>query len=482
MEPNYPNIVIVVIDSVRAQNLPLYGYEKNTTPFINELAKQSVVYKNAISTAPSTIPSHASLFTGTNVATHKLFDKKELSRKLITLPEVMEEIGYNTYGVCYQDDVSPETGLARGFKIFDKYDEPNAIKKMTRKLIGTKNILRIKKENQTPKNTLVPGLNVNRKKSLTDSEIYKIIRWHIGKYFDMGANATINKTINYLSTTGTDKPFFLYLHFDETHLPYRAPVPFLNRYMQPGINKKKLWNLNQDRNKFFLNEVKMDANDFNCLLGLYDGAIAYLDSKIASLMQFLVSKNMWDETMFVIFGDHGDNLGEHGLMSHKWCLYDTLIKVPLIVKYPKSMSLHGEKNGIVQQTDVVPTIIDMLGLTDHRIAKQLDGNSMISANVANRDSRYAISEYIQPFGGGMKHIRNRLKKFDRTIFSIRSLENKYLWYSDGAEEFFNIANDPDEKINCIAEKTSEFYELETIMKEYFPAFKNAVEQVQSNDG
>ena len=465
-----PNILLVVYDSARAKNFSIYGYHRATTPFLEEFSQNSAIYTNAISTVASTVPAHASIFTGTIVYTHQLFlDGDRLSDKYLTLADVLKESGYNTYGLCYQDDVSPLTGLDRGFIEFDKDDMPNMYKKFLRKIFHSKNPFKI--PNPSNPSGVIPipgrcvgGKTIGSKPPIWEHDILRWLYWHATQFSDQGAASTQKKVIRFLDRVDKNAPFFMYLHYDETHLPYRPPTPYRNQFFHDASDGKKPWKVNQLRNHFFLNKVEMNSGDFDVLRNLYDGAIRYLDEKTRELIRIFESRGLLDDTMVIIMGDHGDNIGEHQLMSHKWCLYDTLIRVPLIIKYPRSIEVKGKFDGIVQHTDIVPTVLDVLRIGNHPIIRQLEGNSLISHRFNNRDETYAISEQFKPFGLDMRDHSEKLKKYDRRLLSLRTLNYKYIWGSDGLDEFYDIANDPEEERNLIASGIPEIEKIRLLLE------------------
>lgn len=465
-----PNICLIVLDSVRAFNCSLYGYEKRTTPFLESIAQKSVLYLNAISNASSTVPAHASLFTGTFPSTHQLFiHGTPLTSNLHTLAEILSHEGYHTYGICYQDDISPSTGLHRGFSIFDMEDDPGIFKTVFRGLLQLKApILSVQDSLTAPtSHRSVPSRALYRfLNKMKDSTLSKALYWIATSWTDQGAVASEKKLVRFLDSIDTVRPFFLYLHYDEAHLPYRPIRPFRSEFHNEGHPSRRPWLVNQDRNKFFLNEVKMDYHDFAILRALYDGSIAYLDKMCFHIYKILSDRRFIDNTLFIVLSDHGDNIGEHELMSHKYSVHDTIIKVPFLVKYPTSFNLVGQNHELVQLTDILPTIVDILDVRDHPIVEQIEGNSLVSNNFAKRSRSHAISELAQPFGKDLFHLRHVLQKYDKSLFSIRTLTHKFIWSSDGRHEFYDLKSDPLEYCNLIDSHSDELNMLIPLVQKH----------------
>jgi arylsulfatase A-like enzyme len=191
----------------------------------------------------------------------------------------------------------------------------------------------------------------------------------------------------------------------------------------------------------------MHEDDFAVLRGLHDGAITFLDARVRDLYDMLARRRVLDNTIFIVMGDHGDSIGEHGLMSHKFCVYDTLTRVLLLIKYPTGTVTGKRDDDVVQHTDILPTVLDAVGLPETSVAHRLEGNSLIGDRIRHRTSGLALTELMKPFGREALAQRDRMRKYDRQLFALRSRDYKFIWASDGRHECFNVAADPEETCN-----------------------------------
>lgn len=436
------NIVIVVLDSVRAGNCSLLGYTRRTTPKLDEISPKFAVYENTFSTAVSTVPAHASLFTGTHVSTHGLFvEGHRLTPGLITLAEFLAGLGYGTFGICYQDDVSPVTGLHRGFGEFHMDDDPSPLKRLLRDILWREKSAAAGNGGGVPQNSVEGSGLVARAK---DTRLFKELYWAGTRYSDQGAASSRKKIERFLAGPASSRPFFMYVHYDEAHLPYRPPAPFRHSFLPVSGNDKRPALVNQNRTRFFLDPRVMGDADFQILRSLYDGSILYLDSMVSGLFSMLGKAGLIENTMFIVLSDHGDHLGEHSLMSHKYALCDHLTKILLMIKYPDSIGVRGIHREIAQITDIFPTIIDSLGIPDERIPDQLEGNSLISGRIRNRKGQYAVSELMKPFGKEIEHFKQRLRHFNRKMYAVRGERYKCIRDTTGRIEIYDLETDPDE--------------------------------------
>ena len=282
-----------------------------------------------------------------------------------------------------------------------------------------------------------------------------IVNGVYGKYFwrryDYGARR-INKIVkkllhDELARSGT--PFFIFINYLEPHLIYRAPEPFFGMFLAENITKKEALSVNQDAWGYMGEIVPMTKTDFEVLRALYDAELFYLDYRIGEVYEFLKEADLLDNTLLIITSDHGENIGEHNLMDHQYCLYDTLLKVPFIMRFPGVFEGGKRIGNIVQTTDIVPTIMELLSLKDQRLLEEVQGESLLK----NRNKRFAMSEYIAPQPPieviSKRYPAGNFSKYDESLTSIRFNEWKLIVSSNGKDELYNIVEDPDETRNSI---------------------------------
>jgi len=429
-----PNILIITLDAVRAKNLSIYGYEKNTTPNLKKILPDCVLYQNAISSSYWTMPSIASLFTGTYPSTHNLMhDGDVLNPNFITLPEFLKENGYLTIGLSPNPYVSEYNGLNRGFENFDDFFSKSR---------GARALDWVNKEGfRKYFNDFL--------ESAKNTDLYKRLFWFFSGFRDKYAMNTNQKIFSLTrNIRSSDKPFFMYVHYDEAHTPYVLPRLYRKHFLKHN-SKKEPWKINQNNVKYYSNEIKMNNDDFQILRDIYDGAIRYLDQIVYDIIIHLKNNDLYENTLIIITSDHGDQLGEHNLFLHNFSLYDDLIKVPLIIKYPNNVQMTGVENKIVQNVDIFPTILDLLQIDNELLLKQFQGNSVMSHSINNRNQTYGISELLKPFGLNMLKYKHVLNRFDRKLISIRTINNKYIYSTDGMHEYYDLKTDPNEMNNMI---------------------------------
>jgi arylsulfatase A-like enzyme len=433
---NLPNILLIVMDAVRAKNLSCYGYYRPTSPNLERFARRCVIYDTAISPGGWSLPAHASIFTGLYPSRHGAHEQyKHLRAEFPTMAELLCARGYRTLAFCYNAYVSPATGLARGFGSFNQpFDRiPHPIRRLAGKAESGLALLR----------------------GMRDSG---------ARYINRQVRAALSRL------QGDKQPFFLFVHYGEPHAPYRPPRRY-NRYLPRDISLKRAGQVNQDQWAYLARQVSMDKEDFEILTALYDAEITYLDSRIAEVLNWLETWDILDQTMVIVTADHGENIGEHGLMGHQYCLYDTLLHVPLLVHYPKGVTAPGRVSHQVQTLDLLPTVLAMLGDTSSEAYCSLQGYDLLSSTRHD----FAVAEWARP---NLDRFHRRypgidVSIYDRSIKMVRTNHLKYIWSSDGAHELYNLQNDPGETHNIQAECPTLAQNLDRLLTTWRTSFEVA---------
>ena len=462
----YPNIILLVLDTVRADHLSCYGYHRKTTPFLEKLAAESTLYENCYSPSSWTLPSHASIFTGTYLSRHNVGDSGDmLDNSYQTMAGSLKEKGYDTFGSCYIPWVSSVTGLDKGFDYFNTKMNKNQLVQIVRNIKKLRHQTSDSEKNNSQKNEKLRDTRwiVSTTKSKS--------HWMKTLFKDDGA-AYANSEARKWIRSRNGNPFFMFLNYCEAHTIYHPPLGYRKKFLDKS--SKPFWTINQDHREFMYNGLRMTEEDFNILQSLYDSEIAYLDSKVKELHGFLKSENLLDNTIFIVTSDHGEQFGEKGFMGHARNLYDSLLKVPLIIKYPGEQFERGRKKNLVQTVDLLPTLLDVINGKTNRMKEQMQGNSLMSDSRGAREPELVISEYKkQPFSADCfnGYPDDLLAKY---LYAARSVvyENmKYIWKSNGSEELYDITKDSSETTNLIQQKQKEAEILKKKLNYWLSGFK-----------
>jgi arylsulfatase A-like enzyme len=202
---------------------------------------------------------------------------------------------------------------------------------------------------------------------------------------------------------------------------------------------------------YMARQLELTEEEFRLVQSWYAGAVAYLDSRIGEIIRYLRDLGAYDNTLIIITADHGENLGEHHLAYHLFCLYDTLLHVPLLMSCPSLLPCRRQVSGIVSLTDVVPTILEVLELEEH---SDYQGTSL-----ASFDGREYHNHIFAEFGRPYYMLKRLPEKFpghdfspfDRGLQCIRTKDHKLIVGSDGTEELYDLQSDPEEAHNRVNE-------------------------------
>lgn len=446
------NVVLIVMDTARVD--AVFG-TKQTQPVaseINRIARAGSRCVRAFAPAPWTLPSHASLFTGTYPSKHGAHaGHKKLDSQLKTLAEVFQDSAYETVAVSNNTWISEEFGFAREFEPFHKtwqyVQSDTDLGKIARTKEGTE-MFRALASELTRGNPLI---------NLANAFYGKFLR----KQEDDGARQTNEWIQNWLQSRDTSPPFFLFVNYLEPHLEYRPPKDFTEEFLPEDVSYDDAMDVPQDAWEYIAGKTDLSDRDFEVLRALYRAEIAYLDHRLRELVDLLKELGEWDDTIFVVTSDHGENIGDHGLMDHQYCLYDTLLHVPLII-HGGSFTGGGTVDDLVQLTDLVPTLLDAVGIDAPEFRAQAQGHSF-HPDADTEPRERIIAEYVAPqpsmealekrVGNLPEHVR----MYDRSLRAIRTDEWKLVRGSDGSTELYHVSSDPEESEN-VAEQNPDIVE------------------------
>lgn len=320
--PGSPNVLLIVLDTVRAQSLGMYGYQRQTSPQLDKFSQSGVVFERALSTAPWTLPSHASLFTGRLPHELRADWLTPLGKAHPTLAEALAARGYVTAGfVANLLYATRETGLNRGFLHYS--DFPLAPGWFVRESWLTRGLIR-------------PLQNV-----VGDTDRL------VGK-----RAPEVNEEFLKWLATRPQRPFFAFLNYFDAHAPYLPPSPFDVKFGNGGpqadITVRRYWSQEQIQR----------SND------AYDGTIAYLDQQVGALLTTLKTQGVLENTLVVVTSDHGEQFGEHGLFDHGNGLYRPVLHVPLVISFPTHVPAGIRVSQPVSLIDLGATIMDLTNATN----------------------------------------------------------------------------------------------------------------------
>lgn len=333
-----PNVLLITLDTVRAANLSLYGYHRRTTPNLERLARSGVCFERALSTAPWTLPSHCSMFLGRYPHELSADWTQPLDGAYPTLAEVLAANGYETAGfVANAHYCCRGTGLARGFAHYE--DHPISPGQLVLTCGATRR------------------LQCNHR-------LRNLLCYH--ELLDRIPAATVNADFLHWLSRPRQRPFFAFLNYFDAHAPYYPPAPFDTQF---GPGRPPEGPLGWPKGERGMKDMRgaggaMTAQEVQTELDAYDGALAYIDHQLGLLLAELEKRGLLHNTLVIITADHGEQFGEHGLLSHSSSVYLPVLHVPLVILHPSKAPLNKRVHEAVTLRDIPATVMDLLDLKD----------------------------------------------------------------------------------------------------------------------
>ncbi|MFW5977653.1 MAG: sulfatase [Halohasta sp.] len=451
-----PNVVLVVMDTARAkETVPAAS---RLTPTLASLAASGTEFTRAYTSSPWTLPSHVSLFTGLYTAAHGAHGGHTyLDADLETLPAAFRSAGYETVGVSNNCWITGEFGFDRGFDRFRKgwqYIQSEVDTGAVVRASGISERLTSLREQLFAGNPATTLANVVYERYLSD---------------DDGAARTTDWIERWLADREADtRPFFLFCNYIEPHIPYDPPRKYAEQFLSPSAIDEAT-RLRQDPRAFDVGEYDLTDRECELLRGLYRGELAYVDAQLGRLREALQTADEWENTVLVVCGDHGENIGEHGFFGHQYNLHETVVHVPLILTGGPFQD-GGQREAFVQLLDLVPTLLEATGIAAPELAMQAQGRSFHPRSTTlPREAIYA--EHIQPqpsvdaLAARFGELPDRVRAFDRSLRSIRTERATYVRGSDGSQRLY-LAADGTEQQNSVDRRPALAARLDTQLDDW----------------
>lgn len=371
-----PNLVVILIDTLRADHLGVYGYDRPTSPRIDAIARNSVVFNRAVAQAAWTKPSVASLFTGRFVHNHGVIRSRDtLGTDMPTIATLVSGAGYRTAGFSSNPWITPEFRFDRGF---DEFESGRAMGPQLTNLYRT--IRRVER--------------LLKRFGLRPPIASSVFGW-AGRSNSGNAERDeqlVASVVEWLAGAGDRNPFFIYVHLIGPHDPYDPPQRFADAFARsrepaPHLPPPRVQTI------FERAEAMPDAAR-DRMVDQYDGAIAHADYLVGRIDDQLHRLGLVDDTILVIVSDHGEEFYEHGNWRHGNQLYDEVVRVPMLVRLPGGQATVRRDPAML--VDLLPTVVDLLGVP---VAAEglgaIDGRPLFPAPAAFDQSTFSEHWWFQ---------------------------------------------------------------------------------------
>ncbi|MGH7505526.1 MAG: sulfatase [Longimicrobiales bacterium] len=403
-----PNVLLIILDTVRAASLSLYGYGRPTTPNLERLAARGVVFERALATSPWTLPSHGTLFTGRYPHELSANWKTALGERYPTLAEVLAGRGYVTAGfVANPFYGSYEYGLDRGFVHYEDF---------------------VVSLGQTLNSASLGAFVLAGRPGFSHNFFRRVLH----NYEYLGRKKADDITADFLDWLGAgrDRPYFAFLNYMDAHVPYTPPRDLAERFgVRPPL--PLVDRITGDRSSLTEEERRAGDHDRN----RYDASIASLDRELGALFDELDRRGALDNTLVVITSDHGEHLGEKGIYGHANSLYMQNLHVPLMLWQPDRVPEGGARIAdIVSLRSLPATILDLIGADDET---RIPGESLAGL----WQSAHAPSDPLLASVRKGINVREDLPIAKGDLYALVAGARHYIRNPDGSEELYDLAAD-----------------------------------------
>ncbi len=432
--PKRTSVILISIDTLRADRLGSYGHPRATSPFLDRLARDGVRFDRAYTSAPWTVPAHMSMLTGNYPALYRRpveevtvenpqsFHHWLLDAAETTLAERFLEAGYDTAAFVDTPWLVPQLGFHQGFMKFD------------------------------------PEAGMNDK---VDS--------------DGGIRQVANRSLDWLTERDGDDPFFLFLHCFDVHGPFAPPSPFDQKFVGDAIyegKKDRRYEVREGTDQFGVISAHLVAKDredpenpTGFLDAQYDGGVGFVDQELERFFRRLDREGFLEECVVLITSDHGESLGEHDFFGHG-VLYEQVMRIPMILSYPQKLPAGKVIKRPVNLVDVAPTLLELAGLPSER---GFHGNSLV--NLVRGDESKEENDPVYYLEGGIRKQYALVSRDWKYILHFPQVgEDMEGWLEDLSkvdpegnlgriDQLFDLKKDPQESQNQSSIKESRFPDL-----------------------
>ncbi len=407
MPTRRPDIVLLVLDTQRADRLSCYGYGPETSPHLDALAAQATCFSRAISAAQWTVPSHASMFTGLYPSGHHTLQSYSvLSEGLPTLAERLSEGGYFTAAFCNNPLVGViNNGLRRGFSSFLNYSGLLTSRPNQAGLSGAGLLDRYR---QWFKGLLAAGLNRIQDAFARSDELlafsftpWMVPIWQTALSFKGNTAKSLEDAARLLGERrglGDDQPVFAFINLMGTHMPYHPPRRFVERFaphmLRDRLAQTYLRRFNSDIYGWLAPLTgSLEEPQKATLDGMYDAEVASQDEQVGAFLDKLRQSGALENTLLLVCSDHGEHLGEKQLIGHTLSVYDELVRVPLLIRDPSGDFPQGKTlDHVVSTRRVFHTVLAAAGLASEAEASL----SLVQSGEHDPDHQRVFSEAVPP--------------------------------------------------------------------------------------
>jgi len=418
-----PNLLLIVLDTTRWDAVGAESGKPTHTPNLDALAAEGTIFTQARTTSAWTVPAHASLFTGLYPSRHGAhWENSSLAPQHTTLAELLAPT-HETVGFSENPHIVAEKGYAQGF---DQFED--------------------------------------------------VWRWRRGPN---KPSVTLEVFDKWFKKRDRSRPFFAFVNLMAPHLPYNPPARHRAHFVSPSnaARARQLSRIGEsEARQIIAGQTPLSELDFQLLRQLYRAEVSFADELVGIILDWLEADGVLDDTLVVVVGDHGENIGDHGLMEHQLCLYESLLRIPLILRLPGKFEGGARRHEPVQLVDLLPTVLDLMGVSKAE-GSSIEGRSLVPVPLDRNRPSYA--EYMRPTPQRSLFERSA-PDFDfsphhRRLKSIQVGTLKLIASERGERELYDLSVDPDEQNDLAGERPDDTARLASQLEDWARGWQPVVD-------
>lgn len=460
---NKPNIILIILDSARRDMFGCYGNRDGLTPNIDNLVQESLLLNDHYAAGCGSAQAHVSIFLGQHSFRHGVVhNMSEMKDDIKALPLLLKSAGYRSYGHCMVSCIPP-AGYEDLFG-FDEFYYPG------------KQGVSVKKG---VKSRLIDLVRIN---PFLWDKLKKAYKYFVGQdgvtraaaqNFD--GQASLDYLLKQLCNSTNDNPIFAYSTLLHPHTPYYPPKWCIERVFKGQKIDKLSFEIQSNLHGWINGDYGAAEEAIDSLKKFYQAELIYADYLIGDFIDELRKSNVLDDSILIITSDHGELLGEHGELNHGGTVWEEIYRLPFIIRFPEKLSGGEVYDGVTSALDIVPTLLDMVGLEETMQTAVLDGESILELMDNKPDRTLVVDAPPIVLPERLKDFPNVVARGSYISRAVRDSNYKYIWQSNGYRYLYPIGEVENDANNRLKDQPQIAEEMHGFMENYYRSIDSAAD-------
>jgi arylsulfatase A-like enzyme len=450
-----PNIILLILDSARRDMFGCYGNQDGLTPGIDALAQECLLLNDHYAAGCGSAQAHVSIFLGQHSFRHGVVhNMSEMKDDIKALPLLLKNAGYKNYGHCMASFIPP-AGYEDLFG-FDEFIYPGK---------------HGQKVNNGIKSKLLDMVRTN---PFLWDKLKGAYRFFVGQdgvtraaaqNFD--GKVSLDYLLKQIRSPTDDKPIFAYSTLLHPHTPYYPPKWCIEKVFKGHKIDKLSFEIQGNLHGWVNGDFGAAEQAIDSLKKFYQAELIYADHLISTFVDELRTSNVLDDSILIITSDHGELLGEHNQLNHGGTVWEEIFRLPFLIRFPEKFTGGAVYNGMTSALDIMPTLLDIIGLDELRQTSVLDGKSILELSQQYEERTLVVDAPPIVLPERLKAYPNVLARGSHISRAVRNSKYKYIWQSNGYRYLYPVGEVESDGNNRLTDKPEIVKEMHTYMEEYY---------------